>query len=206
MFTLRDNLPEILRDKIPEDQTSWTSFVKAIKANQNNPFGSGGGQGNLFNQGQPNRRPMFTPQPQQRNLEEETKIIKDSIALYPLQPITEEGLKVYREQMNAWHQRNGNVQPTKTTGFPLRPGGAQPGSGECYKCGITGHRGLDCNLGNMIPKFEGNFRAICGSILNPHRPPIQVNLVTAETDEFPWANGVFNSSQQQGNGEGPSAY
>ena len=29
---LQDNLPEILQDKIPENQTDWTSFVKAIKA------------------------------------------------------------------------------------------------------------------------------------------------------------------------------
>ena len=32
LFTLRDNLPEVLRDKIPENQMSWTSFVNVIKA------------------------------------------------------------------------------------------------------------------------------------------------------------------------------
>ena len=32
LFTLRDNLLEVLRDKIPENQTSWTSFANAIKA------------------------------------------------------------------------------------------------------------------------------------------------------------------------------
>ena len=37
---------------------------------------------------------------------------------------------------------------------------------------------MDCNLKNTIPKFEGNFRATCSSILNPRRPPLQVNLVT----------------------------
>ena len=32
LFTLRDNLPEVLRERISEDQADWTSFAKAIKA------------------------------------------------------------------------------------------------------------------------------------------------------------------------------
>ena len=267
LFTLWDNLPEVLQDKIPENQTSWTSFASTIKAvelghiregvrkykermaeaekiqtqlnmleqrtanntallnsptksicdqlskttisqnpSQSNPFASGGRQGNLFNSNQQVRRTMFNTQPPQRNHEEEVKAIKNSIALYPLQPMTEEGRAVYWEQMNTWHQRNGDIQPTRITGFPLCPGGALPGSGKCYKCRVTGHRGTACDSKNTIPKFKGNFRAICGSILIPCWPPLQVNLVTTEVDEFPWANGVSSDGQQQGNGEGPSAY
>ena len=32
LFTLRDNLPEVLQDKIPENQASWTMFANAIKS------------------------------------------------------------------------------------------------------------------------------------------------------------------------------
>ena len=32
LLTLRDNLPEVLRDKIPENQADWTLFANAIKA------------------------------------------------------------------------------------------------------------------------------------------------------------------------------
>ena len=112
--------------------------------NQNNPFMSGGGQGNLSNKSQPACHPMFATQPQDRNHKEEVKVIRNSIALYPLQPATEEGQAAYREQMNTWHQQNRNVQPTRTTGFPICPGGAYLGSGKCYKCGVTGHRGTAC--------------------------------------------------------------
>ena len=187
------------------DQLSKTTISQPAP-NWNNPFAGGGGQGNLFNQGQQASRLMSVTQPSDRNHEEEVKAIRNSIALYPLQLPTEEGWLAYREQMNTWHQRNGDSQPTRTTGFPLHPGGAYPGLGECYKCEITGHRGTACDSKYMILKFEGKFRAICGSILNPQRPPLQVNLVMAEADKFPWANGTSSDSQQHGNGEGPSAY
>jgi hypothetical protein len=36
--------------------------------------------------------------------------------------------------------KNGDGLITAETGFPLRPGGAEPGSGECFQCGQVGHR------------------------------------------------------------------
>lgn len=122
-----------------------------------------------------------------------------------MQPATEEGQAAYCEQMNTWHQRNGNAQPTKNTGFPLHPGGAQPGLGKCYKCGIAGHQRATCDSKTMILRYEGDFQAICGSILNPRHAPLQVNFIATEAAEFFWADGyVLNN--HQGNGEGPSAY
>ena len=32
LFMLQDNLPEVLREKVPEDQVSWMLFANAIKA------------------------------------------------------------------------------------------------------------------------------------------------------------------------------
>ena len=268
LWNVRDELPEILREKIPENQTSWAAFTRAIKdidmghiregvrkfkdraANearvnadinllkqrtaqaaigntstssptkairtqlaattlsqqqtnrpiqtQSNPFGgSNGGGGNLFNARA--TRPPAT--------EAEKTLLRSSLALYPIQPETPEGEAAYLDQLRSWRRSNGDAYVTKNTGFPLRPGGAPPGSGECYNCGRVGHRRLDCQAtaNKKIPTFEATFRAICGSILGqPARRIAQVNYVaTSGADEFAWLN--MESNEQQGNGEGPSA-
>jgi hypothetical protein len=265
LWTVRDALPEILREKIPEAQASWTAFAQAIKdvdmghiregvrkyndkaandarvdtdikllkqrtgttgigsmpvnsptkairtqlastaisqqpvsrAAQSDPFGNtGGGGGNLFNTRAP--RPPAT--------DAEKAILRTSLALYPIQPETPEGEAAYLEQLRTWRRINGDNHVTKSTGFPLRPGGASPGSGECYNCGRTGHRRIECLTASAkkIPQLEANFRAICGLVLGqPSRRTAQVNYVaTTGEDEFAWLNTASNESQ--GNGEGSS--
>src|ERR1700678_1523100 len=80
-----------------------------------------------------------------------------------------------------------------------------PASGECYNCGRTGHRRIDCPSTKRIPPLEETFRASCGSILGrPSRRTAQINyMATSGDDEFAWLNTT--SMEQQGNGEGPSA-
>jgi hypothetical protein len=266
LWKVRDELPEILREKIVEDQASWTVFAQAIKSidmghvregvrkykektasdaqmkadinylkqrtanaatgdinsptkairsqfanttisqqpvlrpTQGDTFsGASGGGGNLFN---------ITPRaPRPPATETEKATLKVSLALYPMQPETREGETAYLDQLRAWRQANGDNHVSKSTGFPLRPGGAPPASGECYNCGRAGHRRSDCHTtGNRkLPQLEATFRAICGSILGqPSRRTAQVNYIAASgDDEFAWLN--LESTGQQGNGEGPSA-
>ena len=264
LWTVRDKLPEVLREKIPENQASWTAFAQAIKdmdmghiqegvrkhkektaydakveanisflmkqravsttvgdpssptkairtrlantaispqpANrgvQSDPFGSAsGGAGNIFG-----ARPARLPA-----TEEEKATLRASLNLYPIQQETPEGEVTYLEQLRAWRRTNGDNPVSKTTGFPLRPGGAPPGSGECYGCGRTGHRRIDCpSTGNKrVPQLEATFRAICGSILGQPRRAVQMNYIASTgEDEFAWLNTA--STGHQGNGEGPPA-
>ena len=211
LWNVRDELPEILREKIPEDQTSWTAFAQAIKdvdmghiregvrkykekaasdaqmkadiiylkqraaagdpnsptkairtqlasttitqqpansSNQSNVFsGSSGGGGNLFSTNQRPPRPPAT--------EAEKATLRASLMRYPMQ----DSEVAYLDQLRAWRQANGDNPVSKTTGFPLRPGGAPPGSGECYNCGQTGHRRVDCQVVGIkrIPTMEATF-------------------------------------------------
>ena len=266
LWKVRDELPEILREKIAENQASWTVFAQAIRnvdmghiregvrkfkektaneaqmkadihylkqrtanataGNANSPtkairnqfanatisqqpvhhpaqgdtFSSAsGGGGNLFSSTPRNPCPPAT--------EAEKATLRASLALYPIQPETLEGEAAYLDQLRAWRQTNGDSHVSKSTGFPLRPGGAPPASGECYNCGRANHRRSDCHTtGNKkLPQLEAAFRVICGSILGqPSRRTTQINYVAAAgDDEFAWLN--LESRGEQGNGEGPSA-
>ena len=101
--------------------------------------------------------------------------------------------------------KNGEGLVTAATGFLLRPGGAKPGSGECFLCGQIGHHrdGGQCNTPHINGR-ERTFHTICGHILR-FRPAAQVNVVSIAGDEFDWLNNhTLSPTVDQGKGEGPS--
>lgn len=270
IWQVRDALPEVVREKVPERQTDWSSFCDAIKqvdvshikegarkhvAEQQekarlrseldalrnavlatktpdtptkgisgqlskttitqtaptpapttqNPFvATGGGRGNLFWGQQAAGRSSARQQNPPLNAEEELAIIRSTISQFPVANTTQ----AWMEQVRQWRVAHGDSgRVTKHTGFPLRPGGAPPGSNECYKCGKTGHTRAGCvaEPGDCIPEKEAIFRSICGSILRGARQPSsQVNHVaTVESDDdWLWKG---NTTTSQGNGEGPPA-
>ena len=155
-----------------QNATSRAPQVATI-ANTNLLTSPSGGQGNLF-----------LPPPVQ---EAEQDVLNRSLAAYPLQPNTPTGAATWRNQLHNWKAKNGkNTQVTASTGFPLQPGGAPPGSGECYGCGLVGHRQSQCTA-KKINNRERAFRIICGRILRP-AAITQVNIGTGAAGEFDWLN------------------
>jgi hypothetical protein len=265
IWQVRDSLPDVVREKVPERQTDWSTFCDSIKqvdishiregarkhvAEQQekarlrsemdalrsvllatkppdtptkgisgqlsrttiaqvaptssqtgqNPFtAEGGGKGNLFwgNQTTPRNAPR-QPNPTTEN---EVAIVKSTISQFPMAGTIQD----WMEQVRQWRFKNGDGgRVTKYTGFPLRPGGAPPGSSECYKCGKTGHTRASCMAepGDCIPEKEAIFRSICGSILRGTRQPsAQINHVGTVESDNEW---LWKGSVNQGNGEGPS--
>ena len=266
IWQVRDALPEVVRDKVPETQANWTTFCDAIKkvdvghikegarrhaAEQEekarlraemealrsavlaakaletptkgissqlsrttisqdappaaptatNPFTAAeGGKGNLF-WGQQTATRNNARQPN-TNWEEELAVIKETISRLTMA----DTMQAWMEQVRQWRIKYGdNGRVTKHSGFPLRPGGAPPGSSECYKCGKVGHTKAMCTAqpGDCIPEKEAVFRSICGSILRGIRQSnTQVNHVGTMESDDDW---LWKGSGYQGNGEGPSA-
>ena len=176
------------RQNTPAVTSSTTQPTSTTNAN---PFAStAGGQGNLFSQ------PITN---------EDREALNCSLTYYPLQPNTTEGNNVWQQQLCEWRTKHGEGQVTAATGFPLRPGGAKPGSGECFLCGQVGHRrdSGQCVIAPINGR-ERTFRTICGRILR-FRPVAQVNAVGDTGGEFDWLNDcMLTPISDQGNGEGPS--
>ncbi|KAH9971584.1 hypothetical protein BGW80DRAFT_1174495 [Lactifluus volemus] len=71
--------------------------------------------------------------------------MRQRLLTYPHQQDTDAGQAAYRRQIAQWSAtRGGNDIVTHTTPVPLRPGTAAVCSGECYRCGTHGHKGIQC--------------------------------------------------------------
>lgn len=158
-------------------QLTTTTISPATRVNSNaDPFGAGGGRGNLFGQ-QRTERPLPTPA--------ERTALQNRIAAMPHHPTTEAGRQAHQAQQQTWVKTHGiNTRVTELTPYPLRPGTAPVNSRECFKCGHTGHIGPNCTTpANMqLHPNESNWRAICSRVLreNPTRPVANIRLVTID--------------------------
>jgi hypothetical protein len=113
-------------------------------------------------------------------------VLEQTLSYYSLQPDTAGGRRVWLQQLRNWRERNGERKPTAFTGLPLHPGGAVPGSAECFGCGKVGH----CQFHGLcliveINACESTFWMICGCILCFNPPPPQSHHVH-DAEEFKW--------------------
>jgi hypothetical protein len=82
----------------------------------------------------------------------------------PIQPKTPAGKVAYQAQVAKWSAQNGDRPVNEMRPYPLSPGTSPVASGECWKCGYTGHRGPDCPDPNPVPMIEQKWRSIAATI------------------------------------------
>lgn len=107
-----------------------------------NPFEGGmGGQGNLFAQA----GRSYTAPARQPATPADQATLRAHITSMPHHPDTQAGKLTHQGQQQAWARDHGaGTRVTELTPYPLCLGTAPINSGECYKCGCTGHIGGHC--------------------------------------------------------------
>ena len=94
--------------------------------------------------------------------------ILERVASIPQCPNTEEGKHLYCTDIDAWHMTHGQAIPSIEQPYPLTPGMAPVGSGECYGCGyVTNppHTSGNCPAMDHIPSHESRHRQLVGGML-----------------------------------------
>jgi hypothetical protein len=131
-------------------------------------------------------------------------------------PATDDGRQKYQAALTAWMIKYGGAPPDwNTDHFPLTPGSSPLGSGECYSCGVAGHRSDECaNPENLIPKLEAHWRSRINGLLRPRRARFTessgaVPIFLIDSDRVEVDPGVYDTSEleftdqeEQGNGLG----
>jgi hypothetical protein len=184
-------------------RTTISQNTPATTSTDQNPFvATTGGKGNLLWNPQLSTRGSAHQQNPVSSHDDEVAIIRDTISHFSMASTNE----AWMDQVRQWHVKYGDAgRVTKYSGFPLCPGGAQPGLSECYKCGKTGHTRAACSAipGGCIPEKEAIFWSTCGSILRGTRQPsAAVNHVGTVESDNDW---LWKANTIQGNGEGPPA-
>ena len=156
--------------------TTISQTPPAPNTPQANPFLTpSGGRGNLFNTPS-RRRAVATPATPATQA-----VIRVAIASLPQHPPTDAGRAAHAAQQVAWAEKHG---PTawidETTPYPLRPGTAPVASGECFRCGMGGHRGAECTVApdNHLQRNEQRWRVFCANALRDRQAAVGVQLVT----------------------------
>jgi hypothetical protein len=160
------------------------------------PFISrGGGRGNLFN-----RAPY---QPRKPPTEEQKTTMTNTLASTTQHENTQQGREAYRNQLIEWAKLYGaNTKVSERTPFPLKPGTAPAGSGECYGCGMVvddrEHTAASCT-GVKVPVKEREWRAIVGNVMGNRGRTRQINLLSYDDEDLAWIDriGIETDEEQE---------
>jgi hypothetical protein len=111
-------------------------------------------------------------------------LILEKVAATPQRPNTEAGRRLYDADIENWHRTYGNEPPSLDRPYPIRPGTATAGTGECFSCGTVTeppHTGHTCTSTTPIRPYETRWRQIVTSMLrrvNQFRPtPMPVQYI-----------------------------
>jgi hypothetical protein len=138
----------------------------------------------------PPEPPAPVRQPRKQGTEAEKAVLRRLLVetIARKAPDTPEGRVLHAKQGADWEAKNGHIPrrnvAVELTGYPLTPGTADPLSGECWKCGIAGHRGRTCGR-PALPDLETRFRQVCYNWLGLANVP-QVNVVEDVAQGRPW--------------------
>ncbi|KAG6823441.1 hypothetical protein H0H92_010200, partial [Tricholoma furcatifolium] len=94
-------------------------------------------------------------------------------------PASDMSRAAYRTAINQWHAANPrSYAANEDRPYPLTPGTAPLGSGECTGCGHTGHLENACTAASHIPQIESRWRRKVDLIRRAvNAPVVAVNLV-----------------------------
>lgn len=95
--------------------------------------------------------------------------IMEKLAMAPQRANTEAGVRQYEADIELWHRNHGTEGfSTLDKPYPLRPGTALIGSGECYSCGVVTdppHVGAQCIAQEHLKPQESRWRQQVAGLL-----------------------------------------
>ena len=131
----------------------------------------------------------------------------------PIQPNTPVGRAAYDRQIVDWNSANPGQTVSEFRPYPLVPGTNPVASGECWKCGMVGHMGRNCDNPVQVPALEQRWRSIAATIKRScgttTSDSININFVGSDqqwlTKEEYDQQVIANFLADQGKGQGSSA-
>jgi len=117
---------------------------------------------------EPSANPQQTNRQCQPLTQEERDLMRSHINDIVHHPDTTVGRSAYEDQLKQWFAKHGQTgRVTENTQFPLRPGSAMICSGECFRCGVHGHRSAECPVPetSQLPFQEKIWRSIAARAL-----------------------------------------
>jgi hypothetical protein len=124
-------------------------------------------------------------------------------ALVPQRPNTESGMRQYEADISLWHRSYGmDGAPSLERPYPLRPGTAILGSGECYSCGMVTeptHLSSQCTATSQLRPQETRWRQYIAGLLRraaqqqTSRTPFPTPVQYVATTHHPYLQPQMNA-------------
>ncbi|KAG2034213.1 hypothetical protein BDR03DRAFT_984557 [Suillus americanus] len=109
--------------------------------------------------------------------------ILENLAAMPQRVNTEAGIRQYEADVELWHRMHGAEGfPTLEKPYPLRPGTAILGSGECYSCGMVTepmHVSMQCIAQEPLRTQESHWRQQVAGLIRRTASPMNHPNYTA---------------------------